>query len=133
MPTRGHPNASAILAARNKANKRAYNALTDDQLAVFESPMFFALGGYPDYSAISFSDDDSGDPSVLIPEVPKLSEADELLYRPIYNKLVNTKKVARDRELNTAAASAAKEEKRSLLSFKKIAQQVCIFLYLFSS
>ncbi|EGF98297.1 uncharacterized protein MELLADRAFT_96035 [Melampsora larici-populina 98AG31] len=124
MPTRGHPNSSAILAARNKANRRAYNALTDNQLAVFESPMFFALGGYPDYSAISFSDDNSGDPSVLIPEVPKLSEADETLYRPIYNKLVNTKKVARDRELNTAAASAAKEEKRSLLSFKKIAQQL---------
>ncbi|EGG03380.1 uncharacterized protein MELLADRAFT_90088 [Melampsora larici-populina 98AG31] len=124
MPTQGDPNSAAILAARNKANKRAYDALTLDELAVFKSPMFFALGGYPDYSAITFSDDDSSDAAVLIPEVPKLSEADELRYRPIYNKLVNTKKVDRDWELNKSASSAAKEEKRSLLSFKKIAQQL---------
>ncbi|EGG10387.1 uncharacterized protein MELLADRAFT_94388 [Melampsora larici-populina 98AG31] len=124
MPTQGHPDSAAILANRNKANHVAYNALTVDQLTVFKSPVFFALGGYPDYSAISFSDNASGDTSVLIPEVPKLSEEDELRYRPIYDKLVNTKKVAKDRELNTPAACASKEEKRSLLSFKKIAQQL---------
>ncbi|EGG03890.1 uncharacterized protein MELLADRAFT_89796 [Melampsora larici-populina 98AG31] len=125
MPTQGDPNALAVLAARNRANKGTYDALSPDQLAVFKSPTFFALGGYPDYSAIAFPEDGSDNDSlVLVPEVPKLSEEDELHYRPIYKKLVNTKKVARDRELLTPASSAAKEEKRSLTSFKKIAQQL---------
>ncbi|EGF99345.1 uncharacterized protein MELLADRAFT_94695 [Melampsora larici-populina 98AG31] len=106
IPTRGHPDSAAILANHNKANHVAYNTLTVNQLTVFKSPVFFALGGYPNYSAISFSDNASGDTSVLIPEVPKLSEEDELRYQLIYDKLVNTKKVAKDCELNTPAACA---------------------------
>ncbi|EGG10270.1 uncharacterized protein MELLADRAFT_94567 [Melampsora larici-populina 98AG31] len=126
MPARGDPAASDILTMRNQANSKTYRALKKDEVAVFTAEVFYALGGYPDYSAISISDDADvfGDSSALVPEVPKLSPADENRYRPLYEKLVDQDKVARDRELHTPGSSACKEEKRSLQSFKKIALQL---------
>ncbi|EGG01466.1 uncharacterized protein MELLADRAFT_92157 [Melampsora larici-populina 98AG31] len=103
MPQRGDPFAAKILSRRNTANSDAYQALDDDKYAVFTSNVFYALGGYPDYSAVTITEDSNvfGDSTILVPE-----------------------KVARDRELNTPAASAHKEEKRSLQCMKKIAQQL---------
>ncbi|KAH9818793.1 hypothetical protein DFH28DRAFT_888051 [Melampsora americana] len=126
MPVRGDPNASEILTYRNQSNAKTYQGLDDDEYDVFTSKVFYALGGYPDYSAISVTEDSNvfGDSSTLVPEVPKLSPEDELRYRPIYERLVDQKKVARDRELNTPASSASKEEKRSLQCIKKIAHQL---------
>ncbi|KAH9812934.1 hypothetical protein DFH28DRAFT_897985 [Melampsora americana] len=119
-----HPDASNMLTARNEANSKTYQALDDDEYNVFTAPVFYALGGYPDYSAVTITDDVFGDSSILIPEVPKLNPQDEARYRPIYEKLVDLKKVARDRELNTPAASSQREERRSLQCLKKIAQQL---------
>ncbi|EGG04892.1 uncharacterized protein MELLADRAFT_88472 [Melampsora larici-populina 98AG31] len=126
MPPRGDPNASDQLTSRNQVNSRTYQALDDDQYDVFTSRVFYALGGYPDYSAITITEDDGvfGDVSTLVPEIPKLSEEEELRYRPLYDKLVDKDKVEKDRKLNTPAASACKEEKRSLQSIKKIAIQL---------
>ncbi|EGG09517.1 uncharacterized protein MELLADRAFT_71251 [Melampsora larici-populina 98AG31] len=126
MPPRGHPEASELLAIRNKANSDTYNALTVTEREVFTAQVFYALGGYPDYSSVTTSEetDSFGDPVILIPEITKLSHEDELRYRPIYEDLVDMKKVARDRELNTPAAASQKQEKRSLQSFRKIAQQL---------
>ncbi|KAH9810784.1 hypothetical protein DFH28DRAFT_902084 [Melampsora americana] len=125
MPPRGDPDASARLTARNQANSETYKALDDDEYEVFTSRVFYALGGYPDYSAITITEDDGvfGDASILIPEIPKLSDEEESRYRPIYEKLVDMKKVDRDRNLNTPTTSARQEEKRSLQSIKKIGQQ----------
>ncbi|KAH9810726.1 hypothetical protein DFH28DRAFT_902395 [Melampsora americana] len=104
MPQRGDPNAAAVLASRKSSNSDAYQALDDDEYAVFTSRVFYALGGYPDYSAITINEDSNvfGDSSVLVPE----------------------KKVERDRKLNTPATSGKNEEKRSLQCMKKIAQQL---------
>ncbi|KAH9820211.1 hypothetical protein DFH28DRAFT_1122041 [Melampsora americana] len=126
MPVRGAPDAGEQLIRRNKVNSTTYQALEDDEFMVFTSKIFYALGGYPDYSSVTVTEDPNvfGDSSILVPEVPKLSTEDENRYRPIYEKLVDLKKVDRDRKLNTAAASNAKEEKRSLQSIKKIAQQL---------
>ncbi|EGF98389.1 uncharacterized protein MELLADRAFT_95730 [Melampsora larici-populina 98AG31] len=118
MPPRGDPNAKELLSARNKANKRAYDFLTEVEVQVFTPRVFYALGGYPDYSAISVEDHKtSGDFEVLIPEVPKLSDEEEALYRPLYNKLVNADKVNKDREA-TKPPSPARMEQRSLQAFK---------------
>ncbi|KAH9809790.1 hypothetical protein DFH28DRAFT_904006 [Melampsora americana] len=126
MPMRGSDDAGEQLALRNQTNSRTYQALQDDEYMVFTAPIFYALGGYPDYSSIIVPEDpnDIGDASILIPEVPKLSTKDEKRYRPIYERLVDLKKVARDRKLNTPAASDAREEKRSLQAIKKTAQQL---------
>ncbi|KAH9811862.1 hypothetical protein DFH28DRAFT_1130564 [Melampsora americana] len=126
MPARGDPAASDLLSVQNQTNSKTYRGLKDDELAVFTAEVFYALGGYPDYSSISITDevDVFGDSSTLVPEVPKLSPADENRYRPLYEKLVDLKKVAKDRELNTPGSSACKEEKRSLQCFKKIALQL---------
>ncbi|KAH9809375.1 hypothetical protein DFH28DRAFT_1188896 [Melampsora americana] len=124
MPPRGHPDAANMLTVRNQENSRTYQALSDDEYNVFTAPVFYALGGYPDYSAVTITEDVFGDSSILIPEVPKLSPEDEAQYRPIYEKLVDLKKVAKDREINTPAASSQKEERRSLQCFKKTAQQL---------
>ncbi|EGG05397.1 uncharacterized protein MELLADRAFT_88094 [Melampsora larici-populina 98AG31] len=124
MPARNDPNASEILSRRNSANRRAYEALTDDENLVFSSRIFFALGGYPDYSAIRVADHQtSGDFEVLIPEVPKLTEEEEQRFRPLYDDLVDTTKVAKDREHNKAP-SAGQMEQRSLQAFKKRAHQL---------
>ncbi|KAH9815149.1 hypothetical protein DFH28DRAFT_928257 [Melampsora americana] len=126
MPVRGATDAGAQLARRNKVNSTTYRALEDDQYMVFTARIFYALGGYPDYSAITIDEDPNvfGDCSTLVPEVPKLNPKEEAQYRPIYEKLVDMKKVARDRELNTPAGSDRKEEKRSFQCMKKIAQQL---------
>lgn len=133
VPPRGDPDASNQLTARNQANSQTYRALEDDEYDVFTSRVFYALGGYPDYSAITVTDDAGvfGDASVLVPEVPKLSHEEEQRYRPLYEKLVDLKKVERDRKLNTPAASAHREEKRSHQSIKKIAHQVGDFIFVF--
>ncbi|EGG01683.1 uncharacterized protein MELLADRAFT_91952 [Melampsora larici-populina 98AG31] len=124
MPPRGDPNASAILSARNKANRVTYNRLKDDEHAVFTSRIFHALGGYPDYSAIVVEDVETvGDCEVLIPEVPKLSPEEDALYRPLYEKLVDPAKVAKDRK-RFEVPSAEKKEKLSLRTFKKRLQQL---------
>ncbi|EGG12442.1 uncharacterized protein MELLADRAFT_89002 [Melampsora larici-populina 98AG31] len=123
-----HPDASNLLTARNQANSKTYQALDDDEYRVFTAPVFYALGGYPDYSAVTITDDVFGDSSILVPEVPKLSPEDEARYRPIYKDLVDLKKVAKDQELNTPAASSQKEERRSLQCFKKTAQQANYYI-----
>ncbi|KAH9808750.1 hypothetical protein DFH28DRAFT_1087283 [Melampsora americana] len=104
MPVCGDPHASEILTHQNQSNSKTYQDLDDDEYDVFTSKVFYALGGYPDYSAITVTEDSNvfGDSSTLVPE----------------------KKVARDRELNTPASSAGKEEKRSLQCIKKIAHQL---------
>ncbi|KAH9822661.1 hypothetical protein DFH28DRAFT_1049940 [Melampsora americana] len=124
MPTQGDPNASAILTARNQANKEAYDRLSEDELMLFTPRVFFALGGYPDYSQISVDDyQDCSDSEVLIPEVPKLTEDEEALYRPLYQKIINLEKVSQDREKNKTHSTSHMEQ-RSLQAFKKRAQQL---------
>ncbi|EGG08357.1 uncharacterized protein MELLADRAFT_84946 [Melampsora larici-populina 98AG31] len=88
--------------------------------------------GYPDYSSITITDNSNmfGDSSILVPEVPKLKEEEELLYCPIYEKLVDTKKVERDRKLNTPLASCQKQEKQSLQCMEKIAQELAQYHHL---
>lgn len=114
-----------MLTERNQANSQAYERLTDDEHQVFTSRVFFALGGYPDYSAISVEENQGcGDFEVLIPEVPKLSPEDEARYRPLYERLVDPLKVAKDRERNKPP-SADEMEQRSFQAFKKRVQQVC--------
>ncbi|EGG07824.1 uncharacterized protein MELLADRAFT_85402 [Melampsora larici-populina 98AG31] len=124
MPLRGAPDAGPVLAMRNQANRKAYDKLNDDEYAIFTSRIFHALGGYPDYSAINVEDHETaGDCEVLIPEVPALSPEEEALYRPIYDKLVDSAKVAKDRE-RFKADSPEKKERLSLRAFKKRVQQL---------
>lgn len=126
VPARNDPDASAKLSRRNSANRQAYEALTDDQNEVFTSRIFFALGGYPDYSAISVADhQDSGDFEVLIPEVPKLTVEEEKRFRPLYEDLVDSAKVKIHRE-HFKAPTTGQMEKRSLQAFKKRVNQVCL-------
>lgn len=130
VPVRGDADPGQVLTDRNKANAKVYDSLEPDEHDIFTSPIFYALGGYPDYGALSVEDNKTcGDFDVLIPEVPKLSDEDEARYRPIYERLVDPAKVAKDRE-RTMAPSASKMEKRSLQAFKSRIQQVtpsCIF------
>lgn len=124
MPVRGDADPGQVLTDRNKANEKVYNSLEPDEHDIFTSPIFYALGGYPDYAAISVQDNQTcGDFDVLIPEVPKLSDEDEARYRPIYERLVDPAKVAKDRE-RTKVPSASKMEKRSLQAFKSRVEQV---------
>lgn len=127
VPHRGDLDSSEVLSARNRANKAAYDSLTDDQVAIFDARIFYALGGYPDYSAINVDGhQDAGDCEVLIPEVPKLSQREEELYRPLYDEIVDKSKVAKHRA-RFQPPSAQTKEKRSLQLFKKRMQEVSFF------
>lgn len=126
MPARGDPNAGEILTRRNQANAAAYNKLSEEEYSIYTAPIFYALGGYPNYSAVNVTDlANINLDKVFVPEIPKLSDVQDARYRPIYLKLVDLAKVAKDKEFNMPAESATAIEKRSMQCFKKIVTQVC--------
>ncbi|KAH9815030.1 hypothetical protein DFH28DRAFT_1095622 [Melampsora americana] len=94
MPVQGATDAGGQLTCRDKFNSTTYHALEDNQYMVFTARIFYALGGVPDYLAITIDEDPNvfGGCLTLVPE-----------------KLVDMKKVAQDQELNTPAGSDYKE------------------------
>lgn len=126
MPMRGEVEAGEILTSRNHSNRDVYRDLTPDQKACLEAPLFYALAGYPDYSAVAIEDyKDDSNPHVLVPQVPPLSDEQEAFYRPIWDAMVDPAKVAKKRAENLTT-SAEMMEKRSKKAFQKNTMQVRI-------
>ncbi|KAH9807110.1 hypothetical protein DFH28DRAFT_1140348 [Melampsora americana] len=97
-----HRNDKPGWAKQNKDIREIWDNMSIDQKMVFKTPYFFALAKLPDLSRPSAvvelgndgQDIDKEDISaeVTSPPVHQLSEEDELLYRPIFEELVDVEK-----------------------------------------
>ncbi|KAH9807109.1 hypothetical protein DFH28DRAFT_1140347 [Melampsora americana] len=100
--TMSHRNDKPGWAKQNKDIREIWDNMSIDQKMVFKTPYFFALAKLPDLSRPSAvvelgndgQDIDKEDISaeVTSPPVHQLSEEDELLYRPIFEELVDVEK-----------------------------------------
>lgn len=132
VPARGDPDAGRILALRNQHNSEAYKSLSEDEALCLTPRVFFALGGYPDYSAISVSEmDQNMDAEVVVPQIPSLEAEEEVRLRPIYNEMFDLGKIEKDKRMNLEYGTVESLDRRALQSFNKHKGQVSVcFRYL---
>ncbi len=130
MPARGDPDAGQILASRNQHNSEAYKSLSEEEALCLSPKVFFALGGYPDYSALSVSESDPDmEAEVVVPQIPRLDTEEEARLRPIYNQMFDLGKIEKDKKMNLEYGSVEALDRRALQSFNKHKVQVsfCFF------
>lgn len=78
MPGKGDPDSGKKLAAQNHHNSEAYNNLSEDESLCLTSRVFYGLGGYSDYSALSVTNinpDENNE--VIICQYPSLEPEEE--------------------------------------------------------
>lgn len=135
MPVKGHETSTSVVANRNRANGKRWGDLTDDQREVFSPKTFHALAGVPNLLAPSDSDDDDddeqeGDMLVPVPKVHKLTVEEDKLYRPIYEELVDLKKVEEELGKPGSGPSSSSLQRKS----KKVIERISLDVsFIFSS
>lgn len=116
------------LAERNIRNGHAWSALHHDGQEVFSTRLFHALSGVPDIGEYDTDVETEGrlvkDQRVGETAVVKLTEEEEALYRPWYDKLVDLEKVKVSFALKDQGESLPKFQRRSQRCIRKIAHQV---------
>ncbi|KAH9810647.1 hypothetical protein DFH28DRAFT_902725 [Melampsora americana] len=124
-----HRNDKAGWALRNKETRDIWEKMSIYEKMVFKSPYFFALAKLPDLSKSSVvseeveSDDqdiNEEDISAQVspPAVHQLSEEEELLYRPIFDKLVDVEKVQLNHGKPESSDTIASLQLKSLAAFR---------------
>ena len=129
MPGRGDPAAAKMLADRNQHNSEAYKRLSEDQALCLTSRVFYGLGGYPNYSALSVTKiDPEENAEVIICQHPSLEPSEELRLRPIYNEMFDHVKIEKDKRMSLEYGSVESLDRRALQSFNKHRVQVSLFV-----
>lgn len=130
MPPKGQ---SEGLAERNKHNGATWKALNDIQRKIFSARIFFALAGLPDFEGFEDGgddlDDETDEASAPSPTTYKLSQEEELLYRPIYEELVDQSRVALAYANGMEVASAPQVVRKGLQSVNHINNDVCLVIF----
>ncbi|KAH9807648.1 hypothetical protein DFH28DRAFT_914025 [Melampsora americana] len=126
--TMPHRNDKPGWAKRNKDIREIWDNMSIDQKMVFKTPYFFALAKLPDLSRPSAvvdlgndgQDIDEEDISaeVTSPPIHQLSEEDELLYRPIFEELVDVEKVQLNHGKPETSVSTTSLQLKSLAAFR---------------
>ena len=130
MPSRGDPEAAATLARRNQENSEAYKNLTEDEALCLTSRVFFALGGYPDYSGVTNTDlEEEDEDGLLVPQVPSLEPEEEERLRPIYDRMFDPIKISRDKQRSLEHGSSQELDRTSSKCFEKHVKQVSFVKY----
>ncbi|EGF99753.1 uncharacterized protein MELLADRAFT_112449 [Melampsora larici-populina 98AG31] len=135
MPLQGQEEGGEILGNCHRKNRAKWRALSDDEKAVFNPQIFYALAGLPNFLLDSETEEEildndreeqglGGDSLVPMPKVDKLSVEDDELYRPIYERLVDTVKVENELVKPPAGPSASQVQRQSKAAFEKIAHQL---------
>ena len=94
---------------------------------MFNPKGFFALGVYPDYSAISVSEMDLNTNSeVVVPQIPSLQAEEEVRLQPIYNEMFDLGKIEKDKRMNLEYGSVESLDRRALQSFNNHKGQVSV-------
>ena len=108
-----------MLSFRNKHKSEAYKILSEDEALCLKPEVFFALGGYPEYSAISVSEmDPNTDAEVVVPQILSLQAEEEVRLGPIYNEMSNLGKIEKKKRMNLEHGSVEDLDPRELQSFK---------------
>lgn len=121
MPARGKND--GILSDCNRRNGQGWTSLEDTHKKVFSPKVLFALAGLPiprEYLISKKTDhcpEEGG--GEYTGQIPKLSSQDEALYRPIYETMVDERKVLR--QLTTKGPPASKPQKQGAKFLKGIA------------
>ncbi|EGG08445.1 uncharacterized protein MELLADRAFT_115959 [Melampsora larici-populina 98AG31] len=132
MPLRGAEEGGVVLGDRNRKNGARWRALSEDEVAVFDPIIFYALAGVPnpllDLETIEDRVDDNqeedGDTFVPIPAVHKLTVEEDELYRPIYERLVDLKKVENQLGKPSTGPSKSQLQRKSKTAIKRISHQL---------
>lgn len=102
--------------------------MSDNERAIFTSPIFEALCGTVTYDTANTKK--SGNVEVLEPTTPTLTAEEEALYRPIWDRLVDKKRIAA-KFGKKKASSTPSQIKVALSEFRKINALVSVFFSLF--
>lgn len=117
---------------RNRRNGERWRALSKDEVAVFEPTIFYALAGVPNplldsettEDGVVDNQEDGGDSFVPIPAVHKLTVEEDELYRPIYERIVDLKKVENQLGQPSTGPSKSQLQRKSKAAIERIAHQV---------
>lgn len=117
---------------RNQALSVIWRSYTEVQKNVFRDPFFLALADQPEFAdgedSGSDEEDGDGDGDGLQQWVHQLSEEEEQLYRPLYNRLVDLKRIERHFGA-PSGPSAAVVQARSVAATRSVANTVCTFSF----
>ncbi|EGF97326.1 uncharacterized protein MELLADRAFT_85864 [Melampsora larici-populina 98AG31] len=123
-----HRNNKAGWAKRNTDIRDIWDNMTNDEKMVFRTPYFFALAKLPDLSSPSVAvevgdvdqeiNEEDISAQVTSPHVNQLSEEEELLYRPIFDELVDVEKVHFNHGKPEKNVSVASLQLKSLAAFR---------------
>lgn len=118
------------LAERNKHNGAVWKGLNEHQRKIFSARIFFALAGLPDFEGFEDGredlEDETDESSSPTPQIYKLSQEEEALYRPIYEELVDQDRVRLAYADGLEVASAPLVVRRGLQSVRHINNEVCL-------
>ncbi|KAH9808952.1 hypothetical protein DFH28DRAFT_1134714 [Melampsora americana] len=132
MPLRGQEESGEVLGDRNTKNGQTWRALSKDERAIFDPTIFYALSGVPnpllDLETNGDNDEEehdiAGDSFVPIPTVHKLTVEEDKLYRPLYEQLVDLKKVENELGKPLTGPSTSKLQRKSKTAIERIAHQL---------
>ncbi|EGG08981.1 uncharacterized protein MELLADRAFT_61513 [Melampsora larici-populina 98AG31] len=134
MPLKAQDDGDTVLGDRNRKNGERWDSLSDDERAVFHPTNFYALAGVPnpldfesdevDRDDDDEQEDDRGDSFVPVPTVHKLSIEEDELYRPIYKRMVDLKKVTAELEKPPSGPSNSQLQRKSKTAIEKISHQL---------
>lgn len=129
VPPRGRTEG---LKERNKHNGAAWKSLDEIEQKVFSSRIFFSLAGLPDFD--TYEDwcnedlDETDQAHLPMPTTSKLTPEEESLYRPIYERLVDQKRVEQAFVDGLEVSSATNLGRKGLQSVRHLNAEVKDFL-----
>lgn len=110
---------------RNKKLSDMWSLMSKDQKRVFQDPFFFALANIPDLANEGVPDGANDNTEedlfgeVAAPQVYQLSEEEEVMYRPIFNELVDVEKLHVNHGQPQPSESSAQQQRKSLAAFRR--------------
>lgn len=99
---------------RNKQLSAIYSPLVKNEKEIFRSPTFEALAGVAFYDTTTDSDE------ILEPKVPTLTDEQEALYRPIWDRLVDKDKILTVLGPNAKVPTTEAQVKLAEIEFRKV-------------
>lgn len=136
VPLKGQETGKSVIADLNRINGKRWTDLTEDQRKVFSLKTFHALAGVANPLAALDSDEEEddeqeGDMLVPVPKIHKLTVEEDALYRPIYEALVDLKKVEQELGKPDSGSSSSALQRKLNKVIERIAMDVSLSVFTF--